>query len=154
MLINIVVVGSPKNRQAQALTEDYIGRVRRYTRIELTAIKQEPVLPGRERDALRREAIRLAAYREGSYNVVLDRDGEAMGSESFAKFLKKRIMDGTKVVTMMIGGPQGFDASIKKNADRVLSLSGMTFPHELVVVIVAEQIYRAFAIMHGLPYHR
>ena len=138
----------------QAMMEDYIGRVRRYTRIALTMIRQEPILPGRGTDGLRREASRFVALMKGSYNVVLDREGEMMGSESFAKFLNKRILDGTKVVNIIVGGPMGIDVSIKKSADKVLSLSSMTFPHELTVVIVAEQVYRAFAIMHGLPYHK
>ena len=91
---------------------------------------------------------------EGCYNIVLDKGGKTMSSELFANFLNKRILSGIKIMNIIIGGPVGIDSSVKQGADTVLSLSPMTFPHELTMVIIAEQIYRAFSIMHGLPYHK
>ncbi len=154
MLINIVSVGFPKNKHVQEMTDDYMNRIQQYIKIALKTVKQEPILTNPTHVVLKKEADRLVVFMKNSYNVVLDKDGEMMSSELFAKFLNKRIMNGTKVVNIIIGGPMGIDVSIKQSADKAVSLSNMTFPHELSMVIIAEQIYRAFAIIHGLPYHK
>ncbi len=154
MIITILSVGLPKDTCIGALSSGYLDRIRKFTKIQVKAIKQEPLLPEAGSAALRKEAKKLLELMQGSYNVVLDKDGEMMGSEVFAKFLDMRIMGGTKSMNIIIGGPSGIDMSVKMKADKVLSLSKMTFPHELTMVIIAEQIYRAYTIMRGLPYHR
>lgn len=154
MLINIVSVGSPRSKQVQQLTGEYVGRIRHYAQVSLKAVRPEPMVSDSDSLVLRKEAGRLRELMDKCYNVVLDRDGEMMDSILFAKFLDKRIMAGTRVMNVIIGGPSGIDRSVKQGADKVLSLSHMTFPHELTIVIITEQLYRAFTILHGLPYHR
>ncbi len=154
MLINILSVGSPKDTCIRELTEGYLERIRRYCPVALKAVKQEALVPGAAADALKKEAQKLISLMDGCYNMVLDKDGEGMNSESFANFLNKRIMSGVKVMNIIIGGPMGIDSSVKQRAEKTMALSRMTFPHELAMVIVAEQVYRAFAILHGLPYHK
>jgi len=154
MLINILTVGSPKNKYIKELTDDYIKRVQQYTNVMLKTVRQEPISSESGVVIRKKEAKRLMNFMENCYNVVLDTDGETMSSELFAKFLSMRIMNGIRVVNIIIGGPTGIDISVKQKAEKVLSLSMMTFPHELTMVIIMEQIYRAFTIMHKLPYHK
>ena len=154
MLITIVSVGLPKDEHVQKLTGRYIERIKKYSAITLKSVRQEPLTSAPGISALRKEAKKLAELMEGCYNIVLDRSGDTMSSELFANFLNKRIMSGIKIMNIIIGGPAGVDSSVKQKADTVMSLSAMTFPHELTMVIIAEQIYRAFSIMHGLPYHK
>ncbi len=154
MFINIVSVGLPRSKQVQQLTHDYMERINKYSRVSLKAVKQEPLLQGNGDVAVRKEAKKLIGLMKDCYNIVLDKDGEMMSSESFAKFLNNSIMGGTRIVNVIIGGPTGIDMSVKQRADKVLSLSRMTFSHEITMVIIAEQLYRAFTIMHGIPYHR
>ncbi len=154
MFITIVSVGLPKDEHVQKLTERYFERIRKYSAISLKTIRQEPLTSNSEISALRKEAKKLVELMEGCYNIVLDKGGKTMSSELFANFLNKRILSGIKIMNIIIGGPVGIDSSVKQGADTVLSLSPMTFPHELTLVIIAEQVYRAFSIMHGLPYHK
>ncbi len=154
MLINVISVGLPKDKYIRHLTDVYFERIKNYSSISLKMVGQEPLSSKAETVALRKEAKKLIELMEGCYNIVLDKDGDTMSSEMFANFLNKRIISGVKVMNIIIGGPMGIDISIKQMADKMLSLSSMTFPHELTMVIIAEQIYRAFAIMHGLPYHK
>jgi 23S rRNA (pseudouridine1915-N3)-methyltransferase len=154
MLINVISVGLPKDKHIQYLTDSYLERIKNYSSISLKMVRQEPLSSKAETAALRKEAKKLVELMEGCYNIVLDKDGDMMNSELFANFLNKRIIGGVKVMNIIIGGPIGIDISIKQRADKILSLSSMTFPHELTMVIIVEQIYRAFAIMHGLPYHK
>jgi 23S rRNA (pseudouridine1915-N3)-methyltransferase len=97
---------------------------------------------------LRNEAA-AAAHRHG-LNVVLDPAGEAITSEELASFLEKAGQD----VTFFVGGAEGFSEEFRRKADRLLSLSKMTLPHELARIILVEQIYRAFTILRGHPYPR
>jgi|YelNatPaOPRAMG01_1025707.scaffolds.fasta_scaffold00726_30 23S rRNA (pseudouridine1915-N3)-methyltransferase len=154
MLINIITVGLPKDAYIKHLTASYMDRIKNYANVSLKDIRQEPLRTKQEDIALRKEAIKFLYHMEGCYNVVLDKDGVMMDSELFAKFINKRIISGTKVMNIMIGGPAGIDSTVKQRADTVLSLSRMTFPHELSLLIVVEQVYRAFTILHGVPYHR
>ncbi len=154
MLITLLSVGSPKDTCVRELTDGYLERIRRYSPVAVKAVRQEPLGSGSGTDAMKKEAQKLIPLMEGCYNIVLDKDGEVMDSGAFANFLNKRIMSGIKVMNIIIGGPMGIDTSVKKKAEKTMALSRMTFPHELAMVVIAEQVYRAFAILHGLPYHK
>lgn len=95
----------------------------------------------------------LAAIRPEETTVLLDRRGKAVSSEELATWLSDWRMAG-RDVALLIGGVDGFDAAIRRRAHHVLSLSKLTFPHQLARVLIAEQIYRAWAILSGHPYHR
>jgi 23S rRNA (pseudouridine1915-N3)-methyltransferase len=85
--------------------------------------------------------------------VLLDEKGAEMGSTAFAKWIEKRMIGGTRQLTFVIGGPYGFSDDVYQRADHKISLSKMTFPHQLVRLIFAEQLYRTMTIIKGEPYH-
>ena len=89
----------------------------------------------------------------GDYVVLLDERGEEMRSVEFAYWLQKRMNSGVKRLVLVIGGPYGFSDEVYRRADAKLSLSRMTFSHQIVRAIFAEQIYRAFTILNNEPYH-
>ena len=86
--------------------------------------------------------------------IVLDRKGKSLDSEGLAKFLEGQILEGRKEITWIIGGPLGLAPSVIEHADLVLSFSKLTFPHQMMRLILLEQIYRSFRIIHHEPYHR
>ena len=112
--------------------------------VELQIVKPKP----QESD----EARILAAVRPQERTLALDSRGEQMSSEQLAGMMRDWRMDG-RDVAILIGGADGFGKSTLDGVDRVISLSAMTLPHLLVRVIVAEQLYRAYSILHGHPYH-
>lgn len=141
MQINLLCVGKLKNRQVAALFEEYIGRIQHYTKVQCIEIKDSN---------MREEGKVLLKRSENTFRVLLSENGRERTSNSFASFLKNL----TKDTSFIIGGPEGVSDEVKKNADEVLSLSSMTFPHELARVFLAEQLYRAFTILNKGNYHK
>ncbi len=95
----------------------------------------------------------LAAFRPGEKVVVLDEKGKTLTSSQFAGQIGGWRDQGVRQVAFVIGGAYGFTDEVRKRADLIMSLSAMTFPHQLVRVLFAEQLYRAFSILGGSPYH-
>jgi 23S rRNA (pseudouridine1915-N3)-methyltransferase len=93
-------------------------------------------------------------FEPGNYLIALDREGKPMSSEQLAEFLRRQIDSGIRKMDFVIGGPVGLDSKIIAGANLRLSLSTMTLPHELARVVLLEQLYRAFTIMRGEPYHK
>jgi 23S rRNA (pseudouridine1915-N3)-methyltransferase len=132
--VHLLYIGKPRSREANLLTQEYAVRLGRYCRFELRQIKDESAAAGYDR-ALR---------------IVLDPTGKQITSQELAVLLEKAGRD----VAFFVGGAEGFSDAFRSRADRLLSLSKMTLPHELARVLVAEQIYRAFTILHNHPYPR
>ncbi len=106
-------------------------------------------------DRMAQEAGLLAAkLPAGALSIVLDERGKAMTSEAFANWIAQRRDQGQKSLAFIIGGPDGLDESLRRQAGLVLSFGGMTLPHQIVRALVLEQLYRAAAILSGHPYHR
>ena len=104
---------------------------------------------------LSKEAERiLKAVKPGMYVVTLEIKGKKTDSEGFSKMLSDLFVSGKSDIAFIIGGSNGLDRSVSERADMRLSFSDMTFPHQLMRVILSEQIYRAFRIMRGEPYHK
>ncbi|HPI93727.1 MAG TPA: 23S rRNA (pseudouridine(1915)-N(3))-methyltransferase RlmH [Deltaproteobacteria bacterium] len=116
--------------------QDYIGRIRKYAPVEV--IESKTLRP---------------QTREGRH-VILASDGSTLSSEGFAQLLERQQNAGTKHLFFYIGGPEGLPAEVLTNADMSLSLSSMTFNHQLVRIMLLEQVYRAFTIIRGEPYHK
>ncbi|MCL4478487.1 MAG: 23S rRNA (pseudouridine(1915)-N(3))-methyltransferase RlmH [Deltaproteobacteria bacterium] len=152
MLINIVPVGLPKDASIKELLNKYTNRIKPYTELRLLHVKPEPVTKQNSKVVLLKESKRITDIMGFGYNIVFDSHGEMMDSDVFANFINKHIMTGTKTLNMIIGGPIGIDNGVKQKADRLLSLSKMTLPHELALIMIVEQTYRAFAIINRLPY--
>jgi len=159
MQLRIVGIGKVKEPYLQEGLREYCTRIRPYFNVSLIDMPEEkipPRLTQREREDIQdREAARMISMVRGSgIIVVLDVEGQAWSSEDLAAHLRSWIMGGQNTVSFLIGGPLGFPRSIHDSARYTLSLSRMTFPHQMVRLILIEQIYRAARICSGEPYHK
>ncbi len=145
MRIDIVAVGRLRDPALRTLVARYRERLPwRIREIELTPAEGPPEL------RRRREGERLLAHSRGRRRLVLDPRGEALDSPVFARLLAR----GDGPVAFLIGGAEGLDDKVRAAAERILAFGPMIWPHELVRVMLMEQIYRAWAILAGHPYHR
>lgn len=142
----------------QAGFEDYVRRMPRETRVTLVELKPEP----RARHAAEREIQRaleaeyrrlVAALPKGCYKVVLDERGMGLDTRGLAARIERWRQRGGDVA-FLIGGADGLATALKKEADLLWSLSALTLPHQLVRIMLAEQLYRATSLLSGHPYHR
>lgn len=140
MKISIFAIGKVKSEEVCSLVNEYSKRMKRFAPFEILCFRDE--------EKVFSNIDRL------DFLVVLDEHGKNLTSEELAKFISNHQMNGTKKIVFFIGGENGVGAAIKKRANLTLSLSKMTFPHEFVQVIISEQVYRAYTILSGGPYHR
>ncbi|WP_297807572.1 23S rRNA (pseudouridine(1915)-N(3))-methyltransferase RlmH [uncultured Alistipes sp.] len=155
MNIELIVTGKTDSPEVEALTAMYARRVNRYCRFDIA------VLPDvRNTKSLSEQQQRTAEGRtllgrigDGDFLALLDERGDEMRSVDFAVWLQKRMNSGTRKLVLAIGGPYGFSDEVYARADARVSLSKMTFSHQIVRAIFAEQIYRAFTILNHEPYH-
>ena len=155
MNIELLVVGKTDSKEVEALVELYARRVNRYCRVAVTAlpdVRNTRSLTQNQQRTAEGEAI-LRQLAAGDHVVLLDERGDEMRSVEFAYWLQKRMLGGVRRLVLVIGGPYGFSDAVYARADGRLSLSRMTFSHQIVRAIFAEQIYRAFAILNHEPYH-
>ena len=155
MTLELIVIGKTDSQEVAALVELYARRVNHYCRFSLTVlpdVRSTRKLTARQLSAAEGAAI-LRQLGEGDFVVLLDERGEEMRSVEFAGWLQKRMNSGVRRLVMVIGGPYGFSDEVYARADARLSLSRMTFSHQIVRAIFAEQIYRAFTILNNEPYH-
>ncbi len=151
MKIEVIVVGKLKDYAYKACSE-YMKMLRPFTQVELLQLKHAKATQFNE-IALKQEAQEvLSRVKESDYVVLLDQSGENLDSVSFAKHLSQ-LMLKTSSIVFVVGGPFGVDSTLKKRANELLSLSKMTFTHQLAVVVLFEQLFRAFKIIHGQRYH-
>ncbi len=139
MKIYLYFIGKPKDSHVNAVAEDFLGRVGRYCPAEMREIRPE--------------RSDLWAKHPTARKIFLDPGGKTLDSAAFAKLFASSEMEGRDLV-FLIGGHDGLPAGWGARADLLLSLSAMTFPHELARAMLAEQIYRAFATLRGHPYPR
>lgn len=159
MKITVVAVGKLKERYLKDGIQEYAKRLSRFCELELAEVGDEQAAdslsPAQEEQVKKREAERiLKKVKPGSLLCVLDIYGEKPDSVGFAKKLQGFFVSGVSHITFVIGGSLGLDAGLVKGADFSLSLSGLTFPHQLARLILLEQLYRAFKIMNGETYHK
>ena len=136
--------------------ERYFNRVKHFFPIELIEIAPER---GRQAQSdasiMRAQSARLlAAIPDRGYTVVLDERGQVLDSLKFAKWIEKLTIDQPHGVNFVVGGDLGFDDTVRRRADKLLSLSPMTLPHQLARVLLMEQIYRACTLMRNIAYHK
>ena len=150
--IRVLIVGGLKNGDIKACCERYVKWLERYVKVEIRYLKAENRNLPVER-ILCKEAERLIKYlRDDDFIISLDRKGRMMDSESFSELLSK-IMNEGKNLVFIVGGVHGLGGEILKRSNFVLSLSKMTFTHEIATFLILEQIYRAFKIIRGERYH-
>lgn len=148
-------MGKTDDTNIRELLGDYVKRINRYTHY---GIREIPNL--RKSSSMREEDVKSAEadlilnqITKDDYVILLDERGKEIRSKEFASFLNQRFLSGMKGLVFVIGGAFGVDDRIKKRADNILSLSRMTFPHQLVRVLFTEQLYRALTILRNEPYH-
>ena len=132
--------------------QHYIDRLERAEKIEMVVLPEAGTGDPMHQRKVEGERL-LAAIRPGEKLVVLDEGGAQFTSTGFADRLRQWRDQGTRTCTFMIGGAYGIPDMVKQRADLLLSLSAMTFTHQMVRVILAEQLYRAYSIMKGSGYH-
>ena len=149
MNIDIVCIGKLKEKYWQDAAAEYIKRLSRFCKLSVTE------LPESRSDSKEEESRDIMAHvPKGSYVIALDVGGKALSSENFAKKISDLALEGRSDICFVIGGSNGFDDSVRKAADFRLSFSAFTFPHQLMRVILLEQIYRAFKINNNEKYHK
>jgi len=154
MRLIIVAVGQKVPDWAQTAYDDYAKRFPPEIKVELKAVKTEPRASKTVASLLSAERTRIeSAIGRGSHVVALDERGSAVTTLALVEKLKSWQLSGDDVV-IVIGGPDGLDAGFKQAAHERIRLSDLTLPHALVRVLLIEQLYRAWSITNGLPYHR
>jgi 23S rRNA (pseudouridine1915-N3)-methyltransferase len=151
--VRLLSVGRDRSGWFEPAVQGYADRLKHYTRLELVELS-EPRGKRAAESSRAQEAERiLAARRPAETLVALDEHGEALDTASFARFLGEAQVRSTDLL-FVVGGDDGLDASVRAAAGRVLSLSSLTLPHRLARLVLVEQLYRAFTILKGEPYHR
>ena len=154
MKLHFVWLGKSKDRHAAALVDDYLGRIKRFAPCEVSELK-EPAGSTDERRVVAAESAKLLkAVERDDFVILLDEDGREMSSTELADFIGQRQQSGTKRLAFVIGGFAGVSEEVKQRAPLQLALSRLTLTHELARVVLTEQIYRAYTLLAGLPYHK
>lgn len=155
MKITLLVIGKTEEPWLREGIAEYASRLKRYavfTMLEIPAARDAKSLP--VADQKKREAALLQKHiGENDLLVLLDEHGKETGSVQFAGFLNRQFSTGRKNLVFVVGGPYGFDESLKKRASHLISLSKMTFSHQMVRLIFLEQLYRAMTILRNESYH-
>ena len=155
MNIELIVVGKTDMKEVEALISMYSKRINHYVRFAITTladVRNTKKLSEGEQKRLEGEAI-LRLMSDSDYVVLLDERGQELRSVEFADLVQRRMSAGTKRLLFVIGGPYGFSEAVYQRANSMLSLSRMTFSHQIVRAIFTEQLYRAFTILRNEPYH-
>ena len=159
MRLTIAAVGRSRESPEQALTDLYVERARAMAP-KLGISKLELVIVDTSRAAsadarMQEEAEKISSkLAAGMHRIALDEAGRTMSSEAFARRLRQLADSGMRDIVFIIGGPDGLAPSLRDGAEERLAFGPQTWPHLLVRAMLAEQIYRAFAILSGHPYHR
>ena len=155
MKINLILVGKTTSKEFQSIIDDYSERVTHYTPFEVTVIpelKNTKALSQEQQKTLEGDAI-LRQLQDSDYVVLLDEHGKELRSVEFATWMGKKQQTVSRRLVFIIGGPYGFSTAVYERANEKLSLSRMTFSHQMVRMIFIEQLYRAFTILKSEHYH-
>lgn len=159
MRITVLCVGKVKEKYFSDGIREYEKRLSRYCRLEIIEVADEKTpdsaSAAEELQIKAREGERLGKYiREDSYVIALAIEGKQLDSVELSEKIEKLGVRGASHITFVIGGSLGLDETILKQADDKLSFSRMTFPHQMMRMILLEQLYRSYRIMKGEPYHK
>ena len=159
MKITLIAVGKIKERYFEDAISEYSKRLSRYCRLEIIQVADEKTPDGAsealEEQIKEKEGRRiLDQIREGAYVIALAVEGKQLDSLELAARMERLAVEGKSQLVFLIGGSLGLSKEVMRRADFALSFSAMTFPHQLMRVILLEQIYRSFRIRAGEPYHK
>ncbi len=159
MKISIICVGKIKEKFYKDALNEYLKRLSRYCKTEVLEVADEKTpdkaSPLEEEQIMRKEGDRLLSrIKDDAFVITLEISGEKMNSTAFADVIQKVAISGKSHIQFVIGGSLGLHKDISKRANLKISFSDMTFPHQLMRVILCEQIYRGYRIIHNEPYHK
>lgn len=155
MNIRLLTIGKTDNKALQTLIDDYTKRLSFYVKFDLEIIpdiKNVKNLSEAQQKEKEGELI-LSKISPTDHLILLDENGKTFSSVGFSDFLQKKMNAGIKTLVFVIGGPYGFSETVYQKAQGKVSLSEMTFSHQMVRLFVIEQIYRGFTILRNEPYH-
>jgi len=155
MNIKLLAIGKTDNKNLQTLIDDYSKRLSFYIKFELEIIpdlKNVKNLSENQQKEKEGELI-LAKLAPTDQLILLDENGSSFSSIGFSEYLQKKMNAGIKTLVFVIGGPYGFSEEVYKKSQGKISLSAMTFSHQMVRLFIIEQIYRGFTILKNEPYH-
>lgn len=155
MNIKLLCVGKTDNKQLQALVDEYSKRLNFYIKYNIETLPDIKNVKNLSEQEQKTKEGALILSKLGPYDhlVLFDENGKSFSSVGFSKFLQKKMNSGIKTLVFVIGGPYGFSQEVYSKAIGKVSLSQMTFSHQMVRLFITEQIYRGFTILKGEPYH-
>ncbi len=153
--INIICVGKIKEKYIKMGMEEFLKRMNLYAKVKIVELKEDGNDSDRERSIEREssEIIKIAEKHKG-FNVLLDIGGKKLSSEDMAREIEKITVRGMSTINFIIGGSYGVSDEVRKISGLRLSFSDMTFPHQLMRLILLEQVYRWFSILGNSKYHK
>ena len=159
MKITLITVGKIKEKYLKDAIAEYSKRLSRYCKLEIVEVADEKTPDGASELVVsqikEKEAERMEKYLpDSAYVMALAIEGKKLTSEKLAEKIDSLGISGTSQLVFLIGGSLGMSDRLLKRADYLLSFSDMTFPHQLMRVILLEQVYRSYRIIHGEPYHK
>ncbi len=154
MKLHLVWIGKTKDRACLALINEYLKRLARFASYDISELKDATGSADETRVIQLESAKLLAAVERDDFVILLDETGQQMSSVEVAELIQTKQQQGCKRVALVIGGFAGVSAEVKKRAQLKLALSRMTLTHELARVLLTEQLYRAYTLIAGVPYHK
>ena len=154
MRITVIAVGKLKERYWREAADEYLKRLSAYATVRVTEVSDRDPARGEARALAEEGADVLRAIPDGAHVITLELGGRQLSSGAFSARLDALGLEGRSTIAFVIGGSTGLDSSVLSRADERMSLGPMTLPHNLARVVVLEQIYRAFRISRGEPYHK
>ena len=152
-MIRLICVGKIKDKNLEALINDYVTKIRRYHKLEIVEVKDVPITDN-ETAVLEKEGERvLSKINDDEYVILLDLHGKMIDSVSLAEKIDRLFISHSKIC-FVIGGSLGLSDKLRKRADEKLKLSDLTFLHQMSRLIILEQIYRCFKILNHETYHK
>lgn len=155
MKIEIIAIGKTQSKYLTEGIANYTERIGHYLPFSLTILPDVKAARGLTEAVQRQKEgqMMLAAFQPSDCVILLDERGREFSSREFSDFIEKKMVSGLKRLVFVIGGPYGFSQDVYDRGDGKISLSRMTFSHEMVRLFITEQIYRAMTILRGEPYH-
>jgi 23S rRNA (pseudouridine1915-N3)-methyltransferase len=155
MKITLLAVGKTDDSRIEQLTQMYVDRLQHYINFELEIIPDLKKTKNLSEDQQKNEEGKLILNKleKSDFVSLLDEKGKKYSSLQFAELINKRSVSGLKRLVFVIGGPYGFSPEVYTRSNSKLSLSDMTFSHQMVRLFAVEQVYRAFTILRNEPYH-
>jgi 23S rRNA (pseudouridine1915-N3)-methyltransferase len=155
MKIKLLAIGKTDDKNLQALVQSYENRLKHYIRFEIELIPDIKNAKNLSKNQLKEKEgeLILKKIKSDDNLILLDEKGHEFRSIEFSRFLQKKMNSGIKQMILVIGGPYGFSEKVYQKSTGKISLSKMTFSHQMIRLFVVEQIYRAFTILKNEPYH-